>query len=177
MVATVSCLEYTQDPPGLIKATAGFIHILQDDDFSGTLRGFTRSPIRPRVDGAPAYSMERWIRFRFAQPFTQVFDFFFYMPDLEVPEGWSLNYGTAQAYQTPSASSSSIATGPVPTTKPERPNCGGVEPLDGDVERYSDWIVLQASVRDDAPVGPMLGFDAVTKQPLPLQYRFDWTEL
>lgn len=176
MVATVQMLEYTQDPPGVARV-ATFLHVLQDDAPSGPARGFAASPIRPRSDGSAGVSMERWVRFRFTQPFTQVFDFFFYVQGLVVPVGWQLLYGTTAAYQTPSGSDSSIASGPVPTTKPERPNCGGVTPLDGDEERYSDWIVLQARVRDDAPVGPMLGFDAVTKQPLPLQYRFEWTEL
>ena len=174
MVATVSPIEYIGVPPGLPHATE-FIHLLSADAYSTSVRSFTESPIYPRTDGGPVFSMERWLRFRFLQPFTQVFDFKFWMPDLIVPTGWTFQYGTTHTYQQPTNGPSTIATGPVPTTKPEEPNVGGVPPLDGDEERYSDWIVLQAVVDGDAPVGPMRGF--IGNDPQPLQYRFDWTEL
>lgn len=176
MVASVRLYEYIGDPPGVPVLTE-YIHLIGRDAESGGEKGYVQNPIRPRQDGAPAPSYERWFRFEFKQPFTQVFDFFFWMPDLVIPEGWSVRYGVVPSFQTPSASDSAIANQEVPTTKPERPNAGGVVPLEGDQVRYSDFIVVQATVRDDAPVGPMLGFDPVTKVARPLQYRFVWTEL
>lgn len=175
MAATVTSVEAIGMPPGSFQA-AEYIHLLQVDAFSRGRLGFIDSPILPREDGSASFSMERWLRFRFQQPFTQVFDFKFWMPSLVVPPGWTVQYGTTTAYQMPTNGPSGIATGPVPTTKPLEPNCGGVPPLNGDEERYSDWIVLQATVNGDAPVGPILGFGP-DNQPLPLQYRFDWTEI
>ena len=175
MATTVSCVESIGPPPGSSRA-ADFVHVLQDDAFSVGELGFTVSPILPRLDGGPSYSMERWLRFKFAQPFTQVFDFKFWMPDLDVRPGWTFSYGTTTSYQQPSNGPSAIATGPVPMTLPLEPNAGGVTPLNGDQERYSDWIVIQAIVNGDALVGPMQGFGA-DHAPKPLQYRFNWTEL
>lgn len=174
MASTVTAVEYIGPPPGLGRATE-YIHLLGVDAYSTAVRSFADNPIFPREDGGPVYSMERWLRFHFAQPFTQVFDFKFWMPDLVVPDGWLFRYGTTTSYQQPTNAPSAIATGPVPTTKPEELNVGGNPPLDGTEERYSDWIVLQAIVDGDAPVGPMRGF--VGNDPRPLQYRFDWTEL
>lgn len=175
MATTVTCVEVIGAPPGLTR-TASYLHVLQDDAFSVGELGFTDSPILPRLDGGPSYSMERWLRFHFAQPFTQVFDFKFWMPGLDVRPGWTFSYGTTATYQQPSNSESAIATGPVPMTLPLEPNAGGVTPLPGTQEQYSDWIVLQAVVNGDASVGPMQGF-GTDHAPVPLQYRFNWTEL
>lgn len=175
MVATVNPIEAIGPPPG-VTDVAEYIHVLQDDAFSLGESTYTLSPLLPNEDGSPSTSMERWVRFRFTQPFTQVFDFFFYMPGLVVPTGWTLRYGTALTYQTPTNGPSAIATGPVPTSKPLEPNAGGLTPLNGDVEQYSDWIVLQATVNGDAPVGPLRGFNLDNSR-RPLDYRFDWTEI
>lgn len=174
MPSTVTAVEFVGPPPGSTRATE-FLHLLGVDGFSTGELGFARHPILPRLDGGPVYSMERWLRFRFAQPFTEVFDFKFWMPGLAIPQGWTLNYGVARTYRTPSNGPSEIATGPVPTTKPQEPNVGGVPPLQGNQEQHSDWVVLQVIVNGDAPVGPMQGFTG--NNPKPLQFRFDWTEV
>lgn len=175
MAATVTIVETIGPPSAPLHRETAFIHVLQEDAFSVGDEGFTVSPILPRLDGGPSYSMERWLRFRFATPFVQVFDFKFSMPNLDVRPGWTFSYGTTTTYRQPTNGPSAIATGPVPMTQPLEPNAGGLTPLDGDMERYSDWIVLQAVVNGDAPVGPMQGFTGLAAKPL--QYRFDWTEL
>lgn len=171
MVATVEVIERVG---GGNTQVAEHVHLLGEDVFSGGPLEFGLFPLRPNIDGGWSYSYERWLRLRFQPPFTYVYDFFFWTPDLVVPDNWAIRYGTSQEPVTATNAPSSIAVNPLPTSKPEEPNIGGVIPLDGTGLRYSDWIVLQASVNGDASFGPMLGFTG--NEPASVRWRFDWTE-
>lgn len=171
MVATVSLIERLGSGE---EQVASHLHVLEIDVFSDGERNYGDYAIRPDISGVPTYSMERWVRWRFEEPFTQVADIYFWVPGLVVPEGWTLRYGSTETFVQPTNAPSSIAVSELPTSKPAAPNAGGVPPLEGTETRYSDWIVLQASVNTDAAIGPMLGYDGV--DPVPIEYRLDWTE-
>lgn len=172
---TVRIEEAVGAPPGAIRVT-GVVHLMAADAYSNGLDGYLDSPLRSEADLSPGRSTERWFRIAFEQPFVLVKDFRFWMPNLSVPLGWTFRYGVSPAYQQPTNASSAIATQVVPTTRPDDPNAGGVPGEDGTEERYSDWIVLQASVDGDAPAGPLLGYD-VQNLPIPIEYRFEWTQM
>lgn len=171
MVAEVRLIERLGNGQ---ESESGHLHVLRSDVFSGSARNYANYAIRPDASGAPTYSMERWFRWRFEPPFTQIEDVYFWTPGLEVPEGWTLLYGTVEEFSPPSNAPSSIAVHELPTSKPTAPNAGGVPPLQGTETRYSKWIVLQASADADAEVGPMLGFE--DEDPVGIEYRLDWTE-
>lgn len=172
MVARVTLVEAVGDPPE--ERESDFLHLLGMDAHSTERLYYALHALRPDLDGSPVYSWERWCRFKFEPAFSYVRDFYFWVPGLVVPTGWTLRYGTSETYRRPTSSASSIAVGELPTSKPADPNAGGVSPLDGSEVRYSDWIVLQASVSGDAGIGPMLGFQGA--DPDFIEYRFDWTE-
>lgn len=170
-MSTITLIERLGDGR---ESESQHLHLLELDVFSGGPRDFGDHAIRADISGAPTYSMERWFRWRFEPPFTQVEDFYFWTPGLVVPQGWTLRYGTTPEFALPVNAPSSIAVLELPTSKPAAPNAGGVPPLDGTETRYSDWIVLQASVNADASIGPMLGFEG--NDPVAIEYRLDWTE-
>lgn len=172
MTATVQLIERLGDGR---ESESEFLHLIEIDEFSNDPYGFADHAIRTGMSGAPTYSMERWFRWRFEQPFSHISDIYFWTPGLVVPEGWTVKYGTSENFAQPTNAPSSIATLELPTSKPEAPNAGGVPPLEGTETRYSDWIVLQASVNSDAAIGPMLGFDN-DDAPVAVEYRLDWTE-
>lgn len=171
MVATVELIERMRTGQ---EAVASYLHVLEIDAFSAGALNYGIHAIRADISGAPTYSMERWFRWRFEQPFTYIADVLFWTPGLTVPQGWTLLYGTSETFVQPTNAPSSIAVSALPMTKPVSPNVGGVPPMDGTETRYSDWIVLQASVNADADIGPMLGF--MGNDPVNIEYRLDWTE-
>lgn len=176
MVTTIRLEEAIGPPPGQLQAATS-VHMLAQDAFSTPgATGYAAGPLQVHADGSPTWSMERWLRIAFEPPFTEIRDVYFWLPGLVVTPGWSLALGTTTTYRQPTSSPSTIATQAAPTTKPTEPNAGGRPALTGPDERYSDWIVLQASATGDAPPGPMLGFNP-DGSPKPLQYRLDWIEL
>lgn len=172
MVARVTLVEAV-GPSGVEEETE-FLHLLGIDAHSAERLYYALYALKPDLDGSPVYSWERWCRFKFEPTFTYVTDFYFWVPGLVVPTGWTIRYGSTDTYRQPTNSPSVIAVNELPTSKPEAPNVGGLTPLDGSEVRYSDWIVLQASVSGDAALGPMLGFEGA--EPDFIEYRFDWTE-
>lgn len=171
MPATVTMLERLGNGQ---ESESSYLHVLSADVFSGSARNYANYAIRVDASGVVTYSMERWVRWRFEPPFTQVEDVRFWTPNLVVPEGWTLLYGSTDDFSIPTNAPSSIAVHELPTSKPAAPNAGGVPPLQGTDTRYSKWIVLQASADDDAEIGPMLGFE--DEDPVGIGYRLDWTE-
>ena len=152
-----------------------YLHVLGVDSYSGDPLDFARKGIRVDVGGAPTFSYERWFRFKFDWPFTFVRDFHFYAPNLVVPSGWTFLWGQAETFSSPGRNQSIIATLPLPTTKTEEPNLGPFGEQLGDQERFTNWIVLQASVNGDQQPGPMMGF-AGPAEPVYIDYRLEWTE-
>ena len=163
---TVDLIERIGTPPGSDQVVQ-YLHLRRSDRFSGTEDAFSSDGIRVAVDGSRTYSMERWFRFRFSPPFNFIRGFRFWAPGLEVPTGWIIRYGVAQEYKRPVSNASLIATNPLPTSRPESPNVGGLELMDGTEPRWSDWIVLQASADAQADPGAMV--EAIT-------YEVEWQQ-
>lgn len=127
-------------------------------------------------DTGTAYSYERWFRFRFTPPFNAVQMFRFFCPNYQAVDGWTVLWGTASVYSTAVNTPSTVAVNPLPTTDPLVANCGGSSALDGSQVRYTDWIVLQASVDSTALAGPFQGYGG-DNRPSRLDYDFRWLEL
>lgn len=176
MTATVQLVERiasaaTTDQP------VSFLNIHGADTYSTIQRSYVDSPVVGRTDGAPVFSMERYVRLRFTPPFDRVRAFRFWVPDWVDPTGWTIKWGVAPAFSTPSNSESAWATATLPSADPGQlaPNIGGEVAVDGSATRYSDWIVLQAQATGDAEVGPILGWDT-GNVPIPIPFKFKWVE-
>lgn len=175
--ATVSAEEAIGN--GDTVPVAEWVHLMAEDVHSPqSAYGYAQGSMNDTGSGV-TYTYERWIRIRFDPKFNTVSRFRFWVPNLDdIPDGWTVKYGTAPQFRMPVNTSSAIATTPVPTSDPgwEFPNIGGETRLAGTGTQYSDWIVLQASA-DTAVVGPgpVLGFSTEGTL-IPLQFAFVWTE-
>lgn len=175
--ATVNVEERTGDNTS--SDIEQFVHLMARDMHSPQIAyGYAEGAMNDTGSGV-LYTYERWIRIRFDPKFNTVKGFRFWAPNMTaLPDGWTVNYGTATEFQTPANTESSIAVTPVPTSDPgsASPNAGGEARLAGTGTQYSDWIVLQASV-DTAVVGPgpVLGFSTEGTL-IPIEFCFVWTE-
>lgn len=176
MTAAVDLVQRIGGAP-TVDVACPYLNLHGDDTYVDGPSSYLQYPVYPRSDGAPTYSMERWVRLRFQQPFGAVRAFRFWVPGWVEPEGWTVRWGASTAFDIPKLSLSSYALYPLPTTDPGpgNPNIGGEDYLEGTVTQYSNWVVVQASVNGDAPTGPLLGYGG-NNLPLKIPYRFNWTE-
>lgn len=172
-------LEEAVGPAQDTQDVESFLHLMALDEHSPQDQyGYAQGAMNDTGSGV-LYTYERWVRVRFTPQFNTVKDFRAWAPNLvDIPEGWTIKFGTASSFQTPVNTASSIATIPMPTSDPgaASPNAGGESPLAGTGTQYSDWIVLQASA-DTAVVGPgpVLGFSTEGTL-IPIQFAFTWIE-
>lgn len=158
----------------VIQTLVGYLHMLADDRHTIAGAQGYRTAL---LDQARPISYERWIRVRFDPPFRFISGLRFWTPNLIIPDGWSLLWGTTDTYREPVNTISSIAVDEVPTSDPGAPNCGPAPTGTG--TQHSSWIVLQARIVDFAKVeaGPMMidhGAEADT--PIAIEYRLEWSE-
>lgn len=116
------------------------------------------------ISGVPVFTFERWLRLRFSPPFGQVSKFRFWVTEMDLPDDWTLNFGTSPDYSTPVQTSSRYAYRAVPTIDPgqDASNVEVVQVVPRGVQ-YTHWIVLQAILLS-APTDITVTFD------------FTWTE-
>lgn len=154
---TVDVLEAIGYGPDSEIVQAGEINLLATDAHSNVISKLQRSPV-----GLPVHTCERWIRLRFTSRESVVGSIRFWIDNQSPNEGWTLFYGVVSDYSKPVTAKSVIAIYPVPSSDPGTPNV-----LDGFVDQYSPWIVLQAEwvgTADDS-------FQADT-----FNYVFGWDE-
>lgn len=148
-------------------------HSNSDSDVFAYLRA-------PVIYSAGIHTYERWIRLRFAEPFNTVQSVRFWSPtDLtRLNTGWDIRWGVTDTYETPVATTSSIATNELPTSDPGIATYDllDVPAVDGNGTRYSKWLVIQASLSAPTNPGAMLGFTPENSQPVPLELAFAWLE-
>jgi hypothetical protein len=168
MPATMKVVEATGDG---LRRIATSVNILGVDGFTLTDTNFDAYPIRVLPTSGISTSYERWFRFEFSGTYQVVNDFRFWMPGLTVNAGWTLLWGIADTFSRPTNSDSVIAVNPVPVLDPGIENLppGMVDdpvlPLTRDA---SAWLVLQASVEQDAQHGQLVDGG--------LTYQFTWAE-
>ena len=129
------------------------VHIVAIDNFSPDDPTVLPYALRPNLDGSPVYSMERWMRLRFNQPFGSVRAFRFWIDTFVMPYGWHVAWGVSSIYQIPSNAPSVIATNTLfeyHDPGEAHPNVGDAVRLYGTQTQYTPWIVLQTHVTGDA---------------------------
>lgn len=156
-----------------VLTLTSWVHLLSADVHSGqSPYAYSEHALRADTETIQ-YSYERYIRVRCAPMVGEFSDFRFWAPALaDLPQGWTVRWGTVQYFDTPTNAPSSIATEAVPTSDPGSSVIGATP----GTEILTDWIVLQA-VADTAitGVGPILGFttEGVLR---PIDLQFAWTE-
>lgn len=174
MSATV-VIEEAIGPAGDLQTLGSYVHLLSADVHSrqaaGAWADSELTPSSPR-------SYERWLRMKLTGSYGSVGFFRFWAPNLEVPDGWAIRLGHTDSYQRPTDGVSSIATTDLPISTPGEANAGSAF-LPGPGPRYSEWIVVQASITDFAVVsaGPVMastGIEVVT--PTLINFTFGWFE-
>lgn len=175
MTAVAELVQQIGTAPGVDIVTP-YLNLHRTDSYSLTQTSYIDEAIQVRSDGAPTYSYERWCRIRFTPPFDQVREMRFWATNLIIRNGWTVKWGTTSTFHNPTNSLSTYAVNLLPATDPgiSAPNIGGAAQL-GTAVRYSDWIVIQASVNGDAETGPVGGFD-MSNHPQVITYHFAWTE-
>lgn len=103
-------------------------------------------------------SFEVWLRLHLTGTFTVVDNIQFWMStDFSPNTGLSIKWkgNNAGSYQTPTASTSSVATSGIPTSDPGTANVSIGGSLSGQLVAagYSDYIVMQLQTTASAPAG------------------------
>jgi len=103
-------------------------------------------------------SYEVWLRMHFTDTFNKIDNLQFWMStDFSPNTGLSVKWkgNNVGAYQTPTASTSSVATGAIPTSDPGTANVSIGGSLAGSLASagYSDYIVLQLQTTASAIAG------------------------
>lgn len=176
MAAVVDIQEQVGDHS--LQLVDQYVHLLGQDTHSGQSPwAFATAGITDTGSGV-GRTYERWIRLRFTPPFDTVTGVRFWVQGLDSPPpGWSVRYGTTATFTAPVSSASSIAVLALPTSDPGRtsPNLLA-DTFAGTDTRYTDWVVIQASVdMSVAPPGPLLGFGPEGGLRA-LGLNFAWTE-
>lgn len=152
----------------------GYLHLLAADMHTSPRDdGYRSAPLT----AAHPCSYERWFRVRFEPPFTYIYGLRFWAPNLMLPSGWQISWGTSEEYRQPTRAPSSVAVQDVPTSEPDAVNFA-VRPLPGeDGIAYSPWAVLQARLVGDVPAGPaIVEHGPELDVPVLIVYHLDWSE-